>query len=1710
MKRLYARISLAALALLAAPVSLWALEKVDGAYPIGTAEEFVEFSNLVNGGEADASAYLTADIDLSSAAYTPIGTDVYYQGVFDGRGHSVTVNITATEDVSGLFAFVGGSQAVVKNLIVRGTVATSAKFAGGVVGALHTRATVENCTSYVSINSSVNGDGTHGGIVGYVTGEGASIINCHFAGSINGEQTDRCGGITGWLSAGNITVSNCLISGEMNVLENGCATFCRNSGNANITNCYYRDGFVELTDQTRGTKVSADQLKSGEVTFALNKNNVNGCWRQTLGEDQTPVLSESSKKVYAIASEGFRCDGAPQGEVTYTNEEQTINIPAHQYEGYVCSVCGYFDRDFVQPQDGVYPLSNALELAWFADMVNTGHNDMNACLTADITLAENELPMIGTEQYHYTGTFDGQQHTVTINKVATEARTALFRHLEGTVRNLHTAGLISTEYGYACGIAAIMYGCLIENCISSVEIHIALGGQDHCHSGIAGRATGGGNIIRNCVFNGKITGEAPQSSSGFVGWAPNGTLVQDCLQIASIEIDGSGRGCFNIGWGTGLSVSGTYYLNAWGVLSDGTTQITDDGILTSGQLCYMLNGEQNEIKWTQTLGEDAIPYPWTTHKQVYAINGNILCSGAFDPDHMPSFSNENTNPATRDEHTFNKDGVCTKCGFVDASAVPQLVDGYYEILNATQLRWFATEVANNQPELNARLIADIDLGDNLYMIGTDVNPYAGIFDGQGHSITFDFVATEARTALFRHLKGTVRNLHTQGRISSQFAYACGMAAIMYGCTIENCISSVEIYNAVADQDFCHSGFCGRATGGGNIIRNCIFDGKLAGEAPQSASSFVGWAPNSTLVENCLQIGEFEMGGGGRGCCTFGWSNGSMTVRNCYYRTSFGYYNSGSTQVTDEQLASGEICMALNQGQEEINWSQALGVDPHPFCDASHGAVYLIFDSYINDGQDNFHKAINAELAACQEMLTNKQMLDDYIEAVNDLSQYDNITDLLEAYTPLVDQRKALFACRDAYEAYKAKVDEVQAYTEAHPEMTGEKADLLIDYLTTDIEPNEDYPNGAALYIMENGLLNEEEIKAETAQIDEMLKQAIISSPTPGTEITPLLVNPEFRDGFNGWEGTVGTGTTVTEPMAAAQCLARPMDMYQTITGLQNGIYELQINGLFRPNDEFDGTNYAALLYANGIQNYFQAGIEDMLPANEAVDGENCNISGSTPDYLVIDDGGNEVGYIAYGPLGCCYAFQNGRYTNSVLVEVTDGSLTVGMKKLSTRSNAIDWLGFGNVKVFYRGALNQATDAMKNVLGDMAARATTMITVYESSSSTEYPYHPNFSKEVKDKLSTLNSKVAEKKERTAQEYYEMIQQYSDLFQQVYDCKNAYIELADYIETLFELQLHYPNLETEIDQKYNESWKTWEEGGYTQQGAIDKKKELEEWVNAMISADMPEPNLLDVVFNEDGSATDRSPLGHEISEWGEPSVVMNPDVKMNIFDQTAIAWGANQQHSYSFDMTGDLWDKMADGFSIEALVCPTWDGDNVPTGWCGILGAAQQGGFLFGVSSQKWLFQASINGSWANGRGDELLVKDKWTHLIGVWDKDLGTLSMYVDGRLTGTASASGELLAPQVVDDTKLYIGADMDGSVSGTMPQASFQGKIAYVRMYDMAMPGAAAGVIFNNALATSIDEIASETKKSAPTGIYNLMGQRVQKATRGIFIIDGKKKFVK
>ena len=144
------------------PLTAFALEgdgSAETPYEIGTADELMEFAQKVNGGDTDAYAVLTADIDLPSQTWTGIATGNPYTGVFDGKGFSIK-NLTGSES---LFKFNNGT---IKNVqLVDVNIEREGGNLGAVVG--KNEGTVFNCVSSGTVTGTGGNSYSVGGLVGW-------------------------------------------------------------------------------------------------------------------------------------------------------------------------------------------------------------------------------------------------------------------------------------------------------------------------------------------------------------------------------------------------------------------------------------------------------------------------------------------------------------------------------------------------------------------------------------------------------------------------------------------------------------------------------------------------------------------------------------------------------------------------------------------------------------------------------------------------------------------------------------------------------------------------------------------------------------------------------------------------------------------------------------------------------------------------------------------------------------------------------------------------------------------------------------------------------------------------------------------------------------------------------------------------------------------------------------------------------------------------------------------------------------------------------------------------------------------------------------------------------------------------------------------------------------------------------------------------------
>ena len=236
------------------------------------------------------------------------------------------------------------------------------------------------------------------------------------------------------------------------------------------------------------------------------------------------------------------------------------------------------------------------------------------------------------------------------------------------------------------------------------------------------------------------------------------------------------------------------------------------------------------------------------------------------------------------------------------SVIPVEPSTYFEIRTAEDWTAFCQKVkdAGGKTNVNATLLADIAVGE---MAGIDSSkPFRGVFEGNGHTLTVNVLGNERFTGIFRYVgNATFRNLNIAGTVQSNSMYATGLVADIIDkstVTIENCRSSVNLV-CTGSGEMTMSGFVGRLQNANLTIRNCRFDGSFKSADSYGHAGFVSWeAPNSNvIVENCL-FDPISIGTKFDSCDTWvrkdSKSSAVVSVTNSYCTIQYGNSNSQYT------------------------------------------------------------------------------------------------------------------------------------------------------------------------------------------------------------------------------------------------------------------------------------------------------------------------------------------------------------------------------------------------------------------------------------------------------------------------------------------------------------------------------------------------------------------------------------------------------------------------------------------------------------------------------------------------------------------------------------------------------------------------------------------------------------------------------------------------
>lgn len=1049
------------------------------------------------------------------------------------------------------------------------------------------------------------------------------------------------------------------------------------------------------------------------------------------------------------------------------------------------------------------------------------------------------------------------------------------------------------------------------------------------------------------------------------------------------------------------------------------------------------------------------------------------------------------------------------------------------ILVATAEELYKAALLSQQnATMNVMLEADIDYSEYNQVFTVYPRTYNGFFDGQGHTITVNLNLENWTSGFIADLgKGSeVRNLTLKGTVTTSQQWTSPLLGMNAGGTVKNVTVEVEMTTYYSGDTYC-GGFSSW-DGTGSRYENCISKCVMSAPNGGTMAGFTADVAGDTHFVNCLALCQMSAADA-TWCSEFvGWvSGGTAYTDNVYYinpaEMPCRYGN--CTLVTEEQLASGEICVRLNKGavSQQAVWHQTLGTDNAPTLDPTHGVVIGAGTEYMCINDESDIPGVAAEYTQLKrdeigDPLAYTTLVDEVATALDQLENVNTWSELETAYETVQTLLDRLAKNIQAYVELQEAATRVYAQLS---EMSGTYVESMLSFFEDAIEPCEDYPLGTYPYVTENYSLDTEDVLAMTETINEMEKKAMAIDAAAGADVTVLLENADFANGFQGWKGQVMNGYGTNGNMNAAENWGgRAFDMYQTITGLKNGVYRLQVKGGYRPFDNAYANQYYPTIYANDQMNYLQDVIEDMISADDAVDLENCWIGADAAvrDKEILDTDGTLLGYALHGIQSCCYAFQAGRYPNSILVDVQDGQLTVGIRHPYSGYGGDEWVGIGDIQLTYEGTLEEAGEAISQTLASVVARAK-HIQQYEFSNGEDYAWYPNFSQALKDRLNeAIQAAEAEGTDAAAQ--YALIQTFSQLFGEIINSKRLYTDMARSLIGYADRVIDYPGHALELEEACALVWDDWTLGVFNTKEEMDNSLATLDALFSSMLLELPQADLLDLVFNaEEGTVVDQSPMQNPVEASADMKVVTSPKLGMDVMCLAENEWATNNSVSYAkVPVSDELWNGMADGLTVECYLRPTWEGEEMPGNWASCLGMEDAGGLGMIMYNGHWMFEVCVDGSYRDAVYNAPVVKDEWIHLIGVWNQADGIINLYVNGEFAGSTSGNGSLTYP-LTNPCWIGVGGDL---ADRDVPEATLQGDIAIFRIYDQPVNGSQAAAMWRNvkAMDTGKEEHSEDgtgissimAGQQQPEGIYNMMGQKLARPVRGINIIGGKKVYIR
>lgn len=923
--------------------------------------------------DASGNVQVANPIKWTPIGMTPSGTEKYYfNGIFNGNGHTISGLYVDGGDYAGLFGKAQGAPEI-KGVGVVDSYFKGAKYVGGIAGA------------YIDVNG-----------IEFDCMAGCFTYNVKLEGT---ESTTKIGQFIGDISG---------------------------KGNAKLYSNYCLAEKEEPLPGINCSTMTAEDFESGKVAYLMNKyftDKGNGdVWGQVVANNEN-VPVDLFPTAYRIIGNGG------------SNKVINCAGQYHNHLGSAtCPICQTVNPQEPAKDNGVYQIGTPSELLWLAEHVKV-NGIQKAVLTADIDMTGVKWTPIGTKDSAFKGEFDGQGHVITnlnVNDLSLEYA-GLFGYVSkfsnpATIKNLGVFGEFSGGE-YVGGIAGysenseitncffigtvsgtntngIANGATIENCyFQSDSTDINARTEKQFKSGevaellnmlpnggtqeVWGQTIGADAYPCALTFDNKVIRDYTN-----LGWHnhTNGTTEDNCpncvkmpkqengvYQISTIQelywfsayvnnndssikaelannitvnedisaqnriiwtpagtgskpftgtFDGKGHiisglvkenstepvGLFGV-IGSGAKVSNVGVVNCiFSSTADaGGIAGSNEGTITDSYIYNISPGNGAPIAASGTGKTDNCYVLNNTDKSAeiaYKLNRSSQTWGCkIGDDKLPTAINEENRVyfgKTYHNHDKNTLYCDDCCDFILTK--PTEESGWYLISEPGELAWFARLINggiddNDHTNAKAKLTEDLDFsaytGYNWTPIGTEDNPFSGIFDGNSHTISGLKSSGADRAGLFGYADG-----------------ASISKLIVNSCDFSGNKSAAAMCGSVGTNGVTFN-FCGS------------YDNTLA---ETSTAGFVGASAGKVTLNRCYTADRDKF------------SDGNNRVSVSYAISG----NAADDAMTEAQFKSGELTYALNNGLDKAVWFQTINMQAYP--QFSGDTVYKTSPcvSYTND------------------------------------------------------------------------------------------------------------------------------------------------------------------------------------------------------------------------------------------------------------------------------------------------------------------------------------------------------------------------------------------------------------------------------------------------------------------------------------------------------------------------------------------------------------------------------------------------------------------------------------------------------------------------------------------------------------------------------------------------------------------------------------------